>query len=146
MNIGLENSRRFRALPVYSVLLAHGYEGLADIFARQVRLARAIAKWLSESKKYELLLCDDRVGFKDVHVVVMFRAKEDSLNEVLVRRINDTRKINVSGTVWENRPAARIAVSTWMVDVEKDLKIVTDVLAEIVLRRVELPLLGEKQL
>lgn len=43
LNIGIENSRRFRALPVYAVLLAHGRTGPPGIFTRQIRLARLIA-------------------------------------------------------------------------------------------------------
>ncbi|KAK6607667.1 pyridoxal-dependent decarboxylase [Botrytis cinerea] len=85
LNIGLENSRRFRALPVYAVLLAYGREGLSEMFARQVRLARGISKFL------------------DAHV----------------------------GTKWEGRPACRFAISTWKVEVEKDLQLIQDILDDV---------------
>ena len=67
-------------------------------------------------------------GYRDIHISVLFRVKDEKLNEVLGKKINDTRKIYVSGTKWEGRPACRIAVSTWKVDVERDTKIVVDVL------------------
>jgi hypothetical protein len=34
----------------------------------------------------------------------------------------------VSGTAWEGKPAVRIAVSTWMVEEERDLRVVREVL------------------
>lgn len=42
MNMGTENSRRFRALTVYAVLMSEGRDGLAAILAQMVRLARGI--------------------------------------------------------------------------------------------------------
>jgi glutamate/tyrosine decarboxylase-like PLP-dependent enzyme len=134
LNIGLENSRRFRALPVYAVLLAHGREGLGKVFAKQVRLARGVSEFLRASNDYELLpsnsLKDDH--FEDTHIIVIFRAKDERKNSELVNDINATRKMYVSGTQWEGKPACRIAVSTWKVEVERDLKLVTDVLKEVV--------------
>ncbi|KAM3076571.1 hypothetical protein ACMFMG_007377 [Clarireedia jacksonii] len=53
LNHGLENSRRFRALPVYAVLLAYGRDGLSDMLVRQVRLARSIARFLDAHEGYE---------------------------------------------------------------------------------------------
>jgi glutamate/tyrosine decarboxylase-like PLP-dependent enzyme len=132
LNIGLENSRRFRALPVYSVLLAYGLDGFRDIFVRQTRLARAVAQFLHESKDYELL--QERVDdpdaseYRDVHISVLFMANKEGLNAVLAKKVNDTRKIYVSGTSWKGKSACRIAVSTWKVDVERDTRIIIDVL------------------
>lgn len=159
LNIGLENSRRFRALPVYSVLLAYGRNGLAEMFARQVRLARSISAFIDSSLGYELLAQGpppapanvtpshhyslsspqptgtntpiERPAFEQTHIIVIFRAKDQKLNEELVKRINDTRKVYVSGTKWQGESAVRIAVSTWRVDVERDLELVRGVLQRI---------------
>ena len=136
LNIGLENSRRFRALPVYAVLLAYGREGFGEMFARQVRLAREISEFLKSSKEYELLPSkaqdptkDDQ--FENTHIVVIFRAKDERKNAELVKDINATRKMYVSGTKWEGKPACRIAVSTWKVEVERDLRLVRNVLEDV---------------
>lgn len=129
-NIGLENSRRFRALPVYAVLLSHGSLGLSEMFARQVRLARGIAKFLDTHEEYELL-AQPKEGentFQNTHIIVIFKAKDDTINTELVQRINGTRKMYVSGTSWDGIPAVRIAVSTWRVEVERDLSLVSEVL------------------
>jgi glutamate/tyrosine decarboxylase-like PLP-dependent enzyme len=131
LNIGLENSRRFRALPVYAVLLAYGREGLGEMFARQVRLARAISRFLKSSDDYELLPPSSEEHFETTHIVVLFRARDEKKNAELVKNINATRKMYVSGTKWEDKPACRIAVSTWKVEVERDLRLVTDVLGEV---------------
>ncbi len=70
----------------------------------------------------------EQEGFDDTHIIVLFRARDDNLNELLVQKINDTRKMYVSGTRWEGKAACRIAVSTWKVEVERDLQLVKEVL------------------
>ena len=137
LNIGLENSRRFRALPVYAVLLAYGREGFGEIFARQVRLARAVSEFLDSNEGYELLaqrpnsnqdVPKGEPSFQHTHIIVLFRAKDDRINGELVKRINSTRKMYVSGTKWDGKPACRIAVSTWRASVEKDLRLIRGIL------------------
>ena len=100
------------------------------MFARQVRLARAAAAYLDASEDYELLPKDGS-GRDAIHIVVIFRAKDDGINLDLVKKINDTRKMYVSGTKWDGKPACRIAVSTWRVDVERDAKLIREVLEEV---------------
>ena len=67
-----------------------------------------------------------------MYIIVLFRAKDEGLNKDLVKRINGSRKVYVSGTQWDGRPAARFAVATWMVDVERDLKLIRQVLEDVV--------------
>ncbi|OAA71537.1 tyrosine decarboxylase [Cordyceps fumosorosea ARSEF 2679] len=127
LNIGLENSRRFRALPVYAVLLSEGRPGLAALLASMTRLSRAVASFLRDSPHYQLLP-EGNAAEEDIFISVLFRARDAALNETLVARINDTRQLYVSGTVWQGRPAVRIAVSNWRVDVERDAAVVRGVL------------------
>lgn len=106
---------------------------MSEMFARQVLLTRAISKFVDERDEYELLpktegISGDYVG---VHVIVLFRAKNAKVNAELVKRINATRKMYVSGTKWDGLQACRIAISTWKVDVERDLKLVAEVLTEV---------------
>lgn len=141
---------------MYAVLLAYGRNGLAEMFARQVRLARSISAFIDSSLGYKLLAQGpppplpnvapshhyslsspqptgtntpiERPAFEQTHIIVIFKAKDAKLNEELVKKINDTRKMYVSGTKWQGESAVRIAVSTWKVDVERDLDLVRGVL------------------
>ncbi|KAL6363441.1 hypothetical protein LRP88_02855 [Fusarium phalaenopsidis] len=130
LNIGLENSRRFRALPAYAVLLSEGRPGIASLLANMVTLSRRAAAFLRDSEHYELLP-DDRADLDEVFMIVLFRAKDPKLNAELVEKINGTRQMYVSGTSWKGEKAVRVAVSNWMVDVERDFKVVTSILTHV---------------
>ncbi|USP73153.1 hypothetical protein yc1106_00427 [Curvularia clavata] len=135
LNIGLENSRRFRALPVYASLVAYGRDGYRDMLERQIQLSRGIAQYILESSEYELLPKKEapREEILDsIYIIVLFRAKNEELNKQLVNKIKTTRKIYVSGTSWEGRPACRFAVSNWMADADRDLPVIKQVLQEII--------------
>lgn len=135
LNIGMENSRRFRALPVYATLMAYGRHGYVDMLERQVRLARAVAKFVNEHDKFDLLpewLRESDRMVQEVFIIVLFKAKDTGLNRQLVQRINATSQMYVSGTVWNHEAACRIAVSNWQVDLERDLQLVQTVLNDVV--------------
>jgi hypothetical protein len=97
---------------------------------RQIELARGIASYISESDSYELLPADNSID--KIYIIVLFRAKEAALNSELVQRINATRKIYVSGTQWEGKPAARFAVASWQVQPQRELLTVKKVLEDVV--------------
>jgi glutamate/tyrosine decarboxylase-like PLP-dependent enzyme len=131
LNIGLENSRRFRALPVYASLISYGKLGYQNMLERQIELSRGIAKFILESDEYELLpesdgSTDERLN--NIFIIVIFRAKDDGLNRTLVDRIKATRRIYVSGTAWGGKPACRFAVSNWRADIQRDLPIIKETL------------------
>jgi glutamate/tyrosine decarboxylase-like PLP-dependent enzyme len=132
LNIGIENSRRFRALPVYAALRSEGRAGFAEIFARMVLLARRIASFICESKNYILLPWGKGRDFAEVqdeiHIIVLFRAAEESVNDNLVQKINETKHMYVSGTTWMGQKAVRIAISNWKVEVDRDFEVVKDIL------------------
>jgi glutamate/tyrosine decarboxylase-like PLP-dependent enzyme len=136
MNMGIENSRRFRALPVYAVLLSEGREGLAAILARMVRLARGVRQILRRLPEYETF-GDENASDKgddsddDTHIGVLFWAKDEAINADLAVRINASRQMYVSPTAWRGRPACRVAVSSWRV-AEGDLEVVEAVLKQAV--------------
>lgn len=137
MNIGIENSRRFRGLSVYATLMAYGREGYVEMLKRQVRFARAVAAYLFGHADFEILPKDifsDRASIdRNMFIIVLFRAKDKSLNDTLVKRINASSKMYVSGTAWDNRPASRIAVSNWQVDPGRDINVVRTVLENVLI-------------
>ena len=136
LNIGLQNSRRFRALPVYANFMAYGRSGYADMVRRQVDLARKIAAYLYDSEDYDVYQASPDMSREDVlasvFVIVLFRAKNDSINEMLVKSINETRSIYVSGTKWQGKAAARFAISNWKCDPDRDFPVVKEVLERVV--------------
>ncbi|KAI2625114.1 PLP-dependent transferase [Hypoxylon sp. NC1633] len=147
LNVGLENSRRFRALPAYAVLLSEGRPGIAEMLARMVRLARGVALAVLGPElidDYELLPSrgerdgdgegEDSDGdsvVQNTHIIVLFRARDAGLNEVLTKKIQASGEWYVGGTKWEGRPACRVAVASWRVHVDEDLAFVTRSLATI---------------
>lgn len=130
LNLGIENSRRFRALPAYAVLRAEGKDGISAMIARMVLLAREIAKFVRDSEYYEWLP-DEKADIEETFMIVLFRAKDERLNEKLVSEINGTRDMYVSGTSWRGARAVRIAVASWRVDVERDVRVVKDILTAV---------------
>ncbi|KAJ5173188.1 hypothetical protein N7492_005781 [Penicillium capsulatum] len=133
LNIGIENSRRFRALPAYASLLAYGRAGYREMLERQIRLARAIYGWIFDHPDYIALPeATSKADLVDqTFMSVLFRAKDDGLNRELTKKINETSRMFVSGSSWQGAPACRIAISNFRVDVERDITLVTDVLAQV---------------
>lgn len=127
LNIGLENSRRFRALPAYAVLLSEGRPGIAKMLGNMIDLCRQLAVFLRDSPHYDLLP-DENAPTDYIFMIVLFRAKNDDLNDKLVEKINQTREMYVSGTSWKGEKAVRIAVSNWKVDVARDFDVVKAIL------------------
>ena len=136
LNIGIENSRRFRALPVYASLLSYGKIGYQDMLERQVRLARRIYDWLYDHQDYTAL--PDTTSKADLldqtFMSVLFCANDEELNSQLAKKINDTGRMFVSRSSWKGKPACRIAISNWRVDIERDLRLVIEVLANVAQR------------
>ncbi|PYH91972.1 PLP-dependent transferase [Aspergillus ellipticus CBS 707.79] len=130
LNIGMENSRRFRALPAYASLVAYGRTGYRQMLERQIRLARMLTEWLYDHPKYTALpKLDNKEALLDqTYISVLFSAKDEELNSNLPKRINETSKMFVSGSAWQGRPACRIAISNWRVVEDRDFAVVTAVL------------------
>jgi glutamate/tyrosine decarboxylase-like PLP-dependent enzyme len=133
LNVGIENSRRFRALPVYSTIKAYGSEGYLDMLKRQVGLARRVTQWLLNDDRFEVLpiSSSDTEILAKTFIIVLFRIRNENLRKDFVKSINATGKMFVSGTVWDGQPAARIAVSNWRVDIDRDSGLIQEVLDQV---------------
>ncbi|KAJ5101230.1 Pyridoxal phosphate-dependent transferase [Penicillium alfredii] len=133
LNIGIENSRRFRALPVYASLLSYGRVGYRDMLQRQIRLTRMIYGWIFDHPAYTALpAATSKERLQDqAFIIVLFRANDEALNRDLAKKINETSQMFVSGSSWQGVPACRIAISNWRVDEDRDFALVTGVLAKV---------------
>jgi glutamate/tyrosine decarboxylase-like PLP-dependent enzyme len=131
LNLGLENSRRFRGLPVYATLVANGKEGYSAMVCRMVDLARKISAFIHNDCSHLELLPQgaETDNFRGTFMCVLFRAREANLNQNLAEKIKATKKLYGSGTQWEGKPAMRFAIAKWDVDVERDFAIVKDALS-----------------
>lgn len=118
LNTRIENSTRFRALPLYASLLAYGKAGYTDIVCRNIEFARRIEKWLrGYGKRWYDVLTDP--SQKILNIVLFAPAASCGQDHFVgeegatawVNAINATGKIYVTGTAWEGRQAARLAVS-----------------------------------
>ncbi|KAG8740297.1 hypothetical protein FRC10_004515 [Ceratobasidium sp. 414] len=142
LNLGIENSRRFRALPLFCALVAMGKEGYAELVWRNVAFARRVGEWMHTgpgSKWYEILNVNTGAvaGKVDLNII-LFRAREGcgvpdfegaAGGGKLIKAINETRKMYVSPGVGG---AVRLAVSNWMTGLSEegdgDFNIVAEVL------------------
>ena len=110
LNLGLENSRRFRALPLYASLLSLGRDGHVDLVVRCCAFAEAMGKEIECSNEFRLLYS---VEFN----IVLFQAvgyESAEQNERVKDAINGTGKIYLSGTKWKGEGALRIAVCNYL--------------------------------
>ncbi|KAJ3065226.1 hypothetical protein HDU98_011396 [Podochytrium sp. JEL0797] len=122
LTLGIENSRRFRALPLYASLVSLGKDGYTHLFDRNLRFANRVARWIEESRDFVLLnnQCGGDDGGVRVSNIVLFCASAAVVrfvgkegNARLVEEINGSREMYVTGTVWEGRAGVRLAVSNW---------------------------------
>lgn len=116
--MNLENSRRFRALPMYANLVSLGRAGFQELVGRNIAFARAMEQWLRNSPNWDVLTPTSQ-DFKLMNIV-LFAPSATCKDPLLggdggaaeaVRRINQGRRIYVSGTSWNGRGALRMAVS-----------------------------------
>ncbi|CEH18334.1 Aromatic-L-amino-acid/L-histidine decarboxylase [Ceraceosorus bombacis] len=143
----IENSRRFRALPLYTALLSQGRSGYVALVKRNVEFAKRLRRWLRLHQAFEVLTPapDDKLTPQDAsrasrvpwaldewgYNIVLFRASQACPNARLagaegagrlVEAIKKTGKMYVSGTSWNGKGAVRIAVSSWLTGLDKDRK------------------------
>lgn len=131
MSLGIENSRRFRAFPVWFSLLIYGREGITHWVQNNVRLAKRFAQAIRDSTDYELVYeCDLNV--------VLFRpnAKNLTLRDADLKTQNVLRAINKDGRLflspgrWQGTQIIRAAFSNWQTE-DEDVSIAVQALTDI---------------
>lgn len=109
LHLGPENSRRWRALPLWLALKAYGAEGICDIVERDCAMAKLLGERVNDAKGYELLA---PVNFN----IVCFTLADEPTKE----RILELREFLVAGnaaylspTSYAGKPALRAAFCNW---------------------------------
>ena len=114
MDTGIQLGRRFRSLKLWMVLRHFGAEGLRDVLAEHIRLARLFAQWVDDDREFERLA---PVPFS----VVCFRARPrvmasasaaelDAFNEQLLDAVNASGDVFLSHTRLNGVLALRVAI------------------------------------
>lgn len=108
LNLGPENSRRLRALPVWMTLRAYGKAGYDDIVGRAIDTAQALGRAIEASAEYRLLA--------PVHLnVVAFTLNgrtEAEINRFVQFLNDDGRYFMTPTTLWGQR-GIRAAFVNW---------------------------------
>jgi glutamate/tyrosine decarboxylase-like PLP-dependent enzyme len=101
-----EFSRRARGFPVYAALRSLGRNGLAELIERTCDCARHFADGIVELPGVQLL--------NDVVLnQVLFRFGSDEQTDAVLRQVQDSGDVWMSGTTWDGRRAIRVSVSNW---------------------------------
>jgi glutamate/tyrosine decarboxylase-like PLP-dependent enzyme len=107
-----EFSRRARGFAVYAALRSLGRNGLAELVEGTCECARRFADEIVSLPGVELL--------NDVVLnQVLFRFATDEETEEVLRRVQDSGDVWMSGTTWEGRRAIRVSVSNWQTTEEE---------------------------
>jgi glutamate/tyrosine decarboxylase-like PLP-dependent enzyme len=101
-----EFSRRARGFAVYAALRSLGRSGLAELVERACDCAQRFADGVTSLPGAELL---NEVVLNQV----LFRLGSDEETDEVLRRVQDSGEVWMSGTTWRDRRAIRISVSNW---------------------------------
>lgn len=130
MNRGIENSRRFRALPVWFTLTAYGKVGIQNIVENSCNLAVKLAAWIQSSQYYDLILSPQ------LNVVLFtgqFNGNLETVNQQnqnLLTVINQTGKVFLTPGNYHGKFCFRAAFSNWRTT-DQDIIEVTQILEAI---------------
>lgn len=120
MDRGIEQSRRFRALPLWFSLLSYGHDGMRSIVENNCNQAATLAKWLDASPDFEL--------FKQPNLnVVIFRPLQIESSTFLMQ-LNKTGEVFMTPGQWQGEQGIRAAFSNWRTgddDVERVCRALT---------------------
>ncbi|SCZ13867.1 MULTISPECIES: pyridoxal-dependent decarboxylase [unclassified Pseudomonas] len=125
MNRGVEQSRRYRALPLWMTLMAYGKAGYRELIERHCGYAQRIASWVDESPCFQLL-CEVRLN------LLVFRYFKDGctpntlaeLNRQVLSNLNSSGELYITPTTYKGEYALRLSISNWMTQ-EEDINRVT---------------------
>jgi glutamate/tyrosine decarboxylase-like PLP-dependent enzyme len=107
-----EFSRRARGFAVYAALRSLGRSGLVDLVERCCDAAGRFAQAIAELEGVELL---NEVVLNQV----LFRFESDERTDDVLRRVQESGRVWMSGTTWNGRKAIRVSVSNWQTGEEE---------------------------
>jgi len=131
MSLGIENSRRFRAFPVWLSLLAYGKQGIKNWVKSNIELSKKLAEWIDHSIDYELVYpCQMNVVLFRPNCDGLSQEEADLLTDERLNAINQDGRLFLSPGSWQGHHIIRAALSNWETD-EGDIKIAQQVLTDL---------------
>jgi aromatic-L-amino-acid decarboxylase len=100
----IQLGRRFRSLKLWFVIRAYGVSGLQHHVRRHVALAQEFARWVEESKSFELAVRPP------LNLVCFRHVGGDELNRALLERLNGSGKLYLTHTTLADRFTLRLCV------------------------------------
>ncbi|QPT11921.1 aspartate aminotransferase family protein [Serratia rubidaea] len=118
-----ENSRRFRALPLWMALKAYGRDGIRDMVERNILLAKQLGDGLTASEGFCLLAPVNLnvVCFALTGISGDAEAERDNF----LARLDRHGIIRCTTTHYQGQPAIRAALVNWMTE-ESDIALALD--------------------
>ncbi|NQY66091.1 MAG: aminotransferase class I/II-fold pyridoxal phosphate-dependent enzyme [Alteromonadaceae bacterium] len=117
--MGIENSRRFRALPVWFTLLKYGREGIKEWVQRNMELADELANWIEQRSEFELSVpCQLNVVVFRPYSKHLSNEQSDKFTTLFLEQVNKDGKIFLSPGVWQGQKVIRAALSNWQTSKE----------------------------
>jgi len=131
MALGIENSRRFRALPVWMSLLVYGREGIARWIKSNINLAKEFASEISSTESYELLKsCELNVVLFRPNCIGLSDEQSRNKTKLFLDAINKDGRVFLSPGMWQGVNCIRAAFSNWQTSTQ-DIDIAMECLREV---------------
>ena len=126
LSLGIENSRRFRAFPVWATLMAYGKEGIQNEIKRNVAQAQKLALWIDQSPDYVLVKpCELNV--------VLFKPNQERsslTSNDCMEKLNKSGQVFLTPGSWQGESIIRAALSNWATT-DDDIILVIDALSDV---------------
>ncbi|WP_448550049.1 pyridoxal phosphate-dependent decarboxylase family protein [Thalassotalea fusca] len=114
LSLGIENSRRFRALPIWLTLVRYGRDGISAWVDRNIALAKELANWLAQQDNFELVIeCQlNVVVFRPV-LPQLNSTQADIFTRSFLQKLNQAGVVFLTPGSWEGKQVIRAALSNW---------------------------------
>lgn len=109
LHLGPENSRRWRALPLWFALMAYGADGIREIVERDCAMAKLLGDRIHEMKGYELLA---PVNFNIACFTLTDKPTKERILELREFLVAENAAY-LSPTSYAGKPALRAAFCNW---------------------------------
>lgn len=119
MSLGVENSRRFSAFPVWLSLLAYGRQPIKHWVEANIQQAAQLSQWIDQSQEFELV-------FPCTLNIVLFRPvcdrhslpQANRYTRAVMEALNQQGQVFFSPGVWQGKQVIRAAMSNWKTTAE----------------------------